>query len=152
MDKNLQPLDFDHLALAKALLVTQPVLRQRLVPLVDKKGSAGANKDDFNEDRAAALLTEVLRFLNLVACTGQRLTPAEIVDRAWHEFILCTRTYGEFCQRHFGRMVHHEPGGESDENRRQFKQTLRLYQQNFGPPPARFWHFASSPCGACQTD
>jgi len=35
--------------------------------------------------------------------------PSQIVDEAWHEFILCTREYTEFCQRAFGRFLHHTP-------------------------------------------
>ncbi|MDQ3774495.1 MAG: hypothetical protein M3461_09085 [Pseudomonadota bacterium] len=35
--------------------------------------------------------------------------PSQIVDDAWHEFILCTREYAEFCQRAFGRFLHHTP-------------------------------------------
>jgi len=100
--------------------------------------------------RGTELLVEVLRFLGLVASAEGRLTPSETVDRGWHELILCTRTYGEFCRHHFGRMMHHEPGGDEGDNRRQFKETLRLYRAYFGAPPARFWHEPESPCGACE--
>ena len=132
------PAAFDFPALAEGLLRRQPVLGQRL------DGVAG-------EGLGVGLLVEVLRFLGLVVMAGQRLTPSEAVDRGWHEFILCTRTYGEFCRRRFGRMVHHEPGGDEGDNRRQFKETLRLYRAHFGAPPSRFWHDPESPCGACES-
>jgi hypothetical protein len=35
--------------------------------------------------------------------------PSKIVDAAWHEFILDTRAYREFCQRAFGRYYDHVP-------------------------------------------
>jgi hypothetical protein len=35
--------------------------------------------------------------------------PSLIADEAWHEFILCTREYADFCQRAFGRFLHHTP-------------------------------------------
>lgn len=41
--------------------------------------------------------------------------PSLTVDWAWHEFILCTRSYHRFCQRAFGQYLHHTPAGEGDE-------------------------------------
>lgn len=35
--------------------------------------------------------------------------PSQIVDDAWHEFILYTKGYQAFCQRSFGRFLHHTP-------------------------------------------
>ncbi|MGL4232506.1 MAG: glycine-rich domain-containing protein [Casimicrobium sp.] len=35
--------------------------------------------------------------------------PSKVVDEAWHEFILMTRAYQEFCENAFGTFLHHEP-------------------------------------------
>ena len=35
--------------------------------------------------------------------------PSQVVDVAWHEFILFTRDYRDFCQRGLGRFLHHVP-------------------------------------------
>lgn len=35
--------------------------------------------------------------------------PSQVVDDAWHEFILSTRFYERFCQKAFGRFLHHTP-------------------------------------------
>jgi len=35
--------------------------------------------------------------------------PSEAVDTAWHEFILFTRQYATFCDKAFGRFLHHTP-------------------------------------------
>ncbi len=35
--------------------------------------------------------------------------PSQAVDVAWHEFILFTRNYREFCRRALGRFLHHTP-------------------------------------------
>lgn len=35
--------------------------------------------------------------------------PSQVVDVAWHEFILSTRRYEVFCERAFGRFLHHTP-------------------------------------------
>ncbi len=35
--------------------------------------------------------------------------PSQVVDVAWHEFILFTRPYQAFCQKALGRFLHHTP-------------------------------------------
>jgi hypothetical protein len=35
--------------------------------------------------------------------------PLQVVDDAWHEFILFTRSYQTFCQKALGRFLHHTP-------------------------------------------
>jgi hypothetical protein len=35
--------------------------------------------------------------------------PSQVVDAAWHEFILFTRNYETFCGKALGRFLHHTP-------------------------------------------
>lgn len=35
--------------------------------------------------------------------------PSQVVDDLWHEFILYTKNYRQFCQHAFGRFLHHTP-------------------------------------------
>ena len=35
--------------------------------------------------------------------------PSKVVDTAWHEYILHTKGYQLWCQRAFGRLLHHTP-------------------------------------------
>jgi hypothetical protein len=35
--------------------------------------------------------------------------PSQVADDLWHEFILYTRHYQEFCTKAFGRFLHHTP-------------------------------------------
>src|SRR5689334_18530280 len=37
--------------------------------------------------------------------------PSHAVDEAWHGFILCTAQYADFCDRAYGRFLHHHPDG-----------------------------------------
>jgi hypothetical protein len=37
--------------------------------------------------------------------------PSHAVDEAWHGFILCTARYSAFCERAYGRFLHHHPEG-----------------------------------------
>ena len=35
--------------------------------------------------------------------------PSQVVDDAWHEFILFTRAYQQYCKKALGRYLHHTP-------------------------------------------
>lgn len=35
--------------------------------------------------------------------------PSRAVDAAWHEFIVLTKAYADFCQKAFGKYLHHTP-------------------------------------------
>lgn len=35
--------------------------------------------------------------------------PSKVVDDLWHEFILFTKHYDEFCKKAFGKFLHHTP-------------------------------------------
>ena len=37
--------------------------------------------------------------------------PSRAVDEAWHGLILCTALYSDFCDRAYGRYLHHHPEG-----------------------------------------
>jgi hypothetical protein len=58
------------------------------------------------------LVFEALReYFHLCRKAGRRLLamPSQVVDVAWHEFILFTRNYEAFCRRALGRFLHHTP-------------------------------------------
>ncbi len=60
--------------------------------------------------------------------------PSQVADDLWHEFILFTRAYKEFCHKAFGRFLHRTPAavlkaGEKEGNtglRREWWQTCKL--------------------------
>ena len=93
----------DHRRLADEVLAENPILVSKIT------AACG-----IEHDAVPAALTEVIRFLDLIVLSGDTLSPSISVDLAWHEFILCTRAYAAFCQQHFGRMMHHDPGGSDD--------------------------------------
>lgn len=64
------------------------------------------------ESASAEVLESGLRQFFLAAAADPDLRasmPSRVVDEAWHEFITFTREYDEFCQRAFGRFLHHQP-------------------------------------------
>ncbi len=50
-------------------------------------------------------------YFHLCRSAGRRMVamPSQAVDDAWHEFILFTRRYDQFCRGAFGRFLHHTP-------------------------------------------
>jgi hypothetical protein len=58
------------------------------------------------------LVLDALReYFHLCRKAGRRMLamPSQVVDAAWHEFILFTRNYQHFCRRGLGRFLHHTP-------------------------------------------
>ncbi|WP_198648846.1 hypothetical protein [Cyanothece sp. BG0011] len=51
--------------------------------------------------------------------------PSQIVDEAWHEFILFTKEYSDFCSQGFGYFLHHTPA-EAMKTGTQGQQGIRL--------------------------
>lgn len=47
--------------------------------------------------------------LFLESAARRELSPDRQTDEVWHEFILHTRIYSEYCMRRFGCFIHHIP-------------------------------------------
>ena len=64
------------------------------------------------DDAGCAAVMEGLRqfFAVSIQARGRRVAmPSQAVDTAWHEFILSTRAYRDFCRGTLGRFLHHTP-------------------------------------------
>ncbi len=130
-------------------------LVQQLVddnPLIIEKIMSATN---LSSQESNSLLVEVIRFLDLIIISGQRLTPSYLVDQGWHELILFTHNYENLCEQTWGRFIHHHPGGKKQEIQKNFQKTLTLYTQHWGNPPVQFWlnqdENQSIPgCGSCH--
>ena len=136
---------FDAAQLAGEVLSQNPVLGEKIAQALG-----------IRQELAPLALREAVRFMYLVAHNHSgRLTPSHRVDLAWHEFILCTRVYQEFCETNFGRMIHHFPGGSTRENRFKYVRTLQHYAKAFGKPDEFYWGSLTAvtptDCGACES-
>lgn len=99
-------------------------------------------------DEARNQERELKRFLSLCAIGGgkARYGIGKPVDDLWHEFILFTKLYSDFCTKVAGRAIHHQsrmPGAtrpEADVLAMHAK-FLADYQEVFGEEaPAKYWH------------
>jgi hypothetical protein len=79
---------------------------------------------DVGNDEAETIFVEMLRWLWYIASTEPTEQnpeahsiddPLLIIDEMWHEFILVTREYTQFCDKMFGRYIHHRPDSGADQ-------------------------------------
>lgn len=64
------------------------------------------------KEKAEAVWMDTKRFLYLCGWKSDNtfyMTPTTEIDKGWHEFILFTREYHDFCIKNFGEFIHHEP-------------------------------------------
>ncbi|OSM02162.1 glycine-rich domain-containing protein [Magnetofaba australis] len=79
-----------------------PVLKQKLATVYPH----------LDEQQQEQVITGLRDFFCLCRMSKKRamvFMPSQAVDVAWHEFILFTRTYADFCKRGFGYFLHHTP-------------------------------------------
>jgi hypothetical protein len=89
---------------------------------------------------------EYRRFLAMqLMHPGAVIVPCQIVDEMWHRHILDTAAYRKDCVSVFGRFLDHYPYfGMRNETEAQelldaYTDTLDLYRDAFGEPPAGSW-------------
>lgn len=77
--------------------------------LLDRR--LAARHPGLSEAQRAEVFAGLVDYFHICRQAGQRMVsmPSQVVDDAWHEFILFTRLYNQFCRGAFGRFLHHTP-------------------------------------------
>ena len=77
--------------------------------LLDKR--LAARHPQLSEAQRALVYRALQDYFQVCHAARRRLVamPSQVVDDAWHEFILFTRHYQEYCGRAFGHFLHHTP-------------------------------------------
>lgn len=70
-----------------------------------------ARRPELDEQQRREVFEGLRDYFLICNSAGRKMVamPSQAVDDAWHEFILFTRNYQAFCQRAFGRFLHHTP-------------------------------------------
>jgi hypothetical protein len=91
-------------------------------------------------------ILEYKKFMYLAATADTMVSPSEIVDQVWHQHLVFTRSYQDFCDL-LGKPVQHIPStqnkGEFEKFRRAKERTMIQYREAFGEPPVAFWEHSS---------
>jgi hypothetical protein len=107
-------------ATTNELVSLEDVLRYRHPGVIRRY----AREHQSTPEEAAELFRETLKWLYLCARAEEHgpeglalaVHPEiEKIDWMWHTFLLFTRDYAEFCERHFGFFIHHVPNEDEDE-------------------------------------
>ena len=66
---------------------------------------------DLTDDQAQLVADGLRQWYRVCQLARTRPTsmPSRVVDDLWHEHIVCTRDYEQFCRQAFGRFLHHQP-------------------------------------------
>lgn len=98
---------------------------------------------------ATQLFADTLKFLALTE-GGVKLSPPARIDLGWHNFILHTRDYAEFCHSCFGNFIHHEPGSGliGTGPRLSVEETTELARSVFGDLSENWANVRSATCGS----
>ena len=124
--------------------------------VLEKFGSGNASLKAFADKLARKLrwkrhfalmaIWEYKKFVYLGTISSFPVTPSKIIDAVWHEHLLFSKGYRDFCSEVIGRDFDHNPELiPVDEVTATFKenylQTLALYRFEFGmEPPAEIWY------------
>jgi hypothetical protein len=98
-------------------------------------------------DEGEALFAEAKKFLILsyVDSDVSWNMYSTRVDEAWHQFVLFTSQYVDFCQRYFGMYLHHNPSnapgapGHRELKPSTFEGFRARYESFFGEPLPEVW-------------
>jgi hypothetical protein len=105
---------------------------------------------------ADRIVTDTISFL-LVCAAGphEQFRPSRQVDLGWHQFILNTHDYAEFCERTAGRFLHHVPDEFATPVRRATADALRPTVEAIKtaglPFHAELWLSGEGRCSQCHS-
>ena len=132
--------------------IVQPELRDKVSAMF---GGADASTQAFASKLAVKLgwsrkfalraIEEYKKFVYLGNIGVPNVTPSRVIDKVWHEHILFSRGYREFCRDVLQRDFDHNPelvpmAEQSDVFAQQYLDTLDAYRTEFNAlPPADFW-------------
>ncbi|MEV4670954.1 hypothetical protein AB0K34_04805 [Actinomadura sp. NPDC049382] len=96
---------------------------------------------------AERMVSQMLVWMRAVADNPHvRLAMDETVDPAWHAFILHSEDYAAFCDRMFGRYLHHVPPGPgTSHTAAEVHRTMPALEATGYPVDTEFW-VGAKPC------
>lgn len=87
-------------------------------------------------------IEEYKKFMYLAAVENVMVSPSKIVDVVWHQHLIFTRSYNDFCSI-LGKRIEHIPSTHNPQEKEKFDKaaikTKELYERNFGEQPKEFW-------------
>lgn len=104
-----------------------------------------ARKHGWKTGFALKALNEYKKFIFLGLVSDFQVTPSKIIDVVWHEHILFSKAYREFCDQVIQQPFDHYPElvpmeDQTGQFSAQYLDTIELYKKEFDlEPPADIW-------------
>jgi hypothetical protein len=89
-------------------------------------------------------IIEYKKFMYLAATSDFIVSPSKIIDNVWHQHLIFTQSYQDFCDL-LGKQVQHIPSTRNKEEFEKFRQakerTAKFYERDFGKQPDNYWTY-----------
>lgn len=103
-----------------------------------------ANENFWTKNFTDQAVIEYKKFMYLAATSDFMVSPSEIIDNVWHQHLVFTQSYQEFCNI-LGKQIQHIPSTHNRDEFEKFKQakdrTIKLYERDFGKQPKNIWTY-----------
>lgn len=87
-------------------------------------------------------IEEYKKFMFLAAVNDKMVSPSEIVDIVWHQHLIYSESYKNFCGI-LGKNILHVPSTHNMSEKQKFSDAMNFteqeYQRHFGELPTEFW-------------
>ena len=116
-----------------------------------------ARKLDWDRTFALRAIEEYRKFVYLGIVADFHVTPPKVIDQVWHEHLLFSRAYREFCRDVLQHDFDHNPellpsNEQTGVFQAQYEATLELYLREFNVrPPADIWGRPKFRLGSVQS-
>jgi hypothetical protein len=101
-----------------------------------------ANENYWTRNFTKKAILEYKKFMYLAATSDKMVSPSEIIDVVWHQHLIFTQSYSDFCQV-LGKQIQHVPSTHNHADADKFKhakeRTHISYATVFGEQPTDIW-------------
>lgn len=102
-----------------------------------------SHENNWSINFTAEAIHEYRKFMYLAATEAGMISPSEIVDIVWHQHLIFTQSYSDFCGL-LGKRIEHIPSTHNRDEEEKFRQakenTFSAYNNIFGIQPEHIWH------------
>jgi uncharacterized protein YbcV (DUF1398 family) len=103
-----------------------------------------ANENFWTKEFTELAIVEYKKFMYLATTSEFMVSPSQIVDTVWHQHLIFTQSYQNFCTL-IGKQIQHIPSTHNKVEFDKFKQakerTKELYSILFGEQPNIIWEY-----------
>lgn len=103
-----------------------------------------ASENYWTDDFTKKAILEYKKFMYLAAVYDAMVSPSAIVDVVWHQHLIFTQSYQEFCSL-LRKQIQHIPSTHNKEDAEKFfrakERTKKFYLDEFGAQPSAIWEY-----------